>query len=337
MRKSPAVLILSLFTFCFFIVVGVAIMSFMGDRSSPGGAPGGAITFTTVKKVKVGVIEINGVIMESKKTVERIEAMASDKRIKGIIVRVNSPGGAVAPAQEIYDALKKAAAHKPVHASMGSLAASGGYYVACGAQKIWADAGTLTGSIGVIMQFMDASKLYQWAKLSPYNVKTGKFKDIGSPDREMTPDEKALLQELIDNVLSQFRRAVMEARKLSIEKVVEVSDGRIFSGEQAKALKLVDELGGLRDVADAMAKEIEPGLKVQMVYPRKQHRMLIERLFEDSDEDDDGLVDEGHSAVNWLVRAVALTLGFKIPVAESAPMGVDSMQPGLMFLMPLGR
>lgn len=335
MKKNPAVLILSVFTFFFFVVMAVAAMTYFGTRSESGVA---AKPFG-VRGTRLGVLEVNGVIMDSKKAIEKLERFEEDQRIKGVILRINSPGGAVAPSQEIYDAVKRLSAKKPVYASMGNLAASGGYYIACGAQKIFADAGTLTGSIGVIMQFMDMSKLYQWAKVSPYNIKTGKFKDIGSPDREMSPEEKALLQEVIDSVLGQFRRAVADGRKLSYEQVVAVSDGRIFSGEQAKAQKLVDELGGLQETATALVAEVKGEGKPILVYPRKDRRMLIEKLF-DAGDDEDGF-EGADSRSGLLLRVLALLLGggqaHSAAALASAGLGEAFSQAGLMYLMPLGR
>ena len=317
------------FFLTFVAIVGLIIWGF---RSSDEGSQKKFFE----KRTRIGVLEVNGVIYDSKKQVEQIEKMEEDKSIKGVIVRVNSPGGAVAPSQEIYDALKRLDAVKPVYTSMSSMAASGGYYIACGTRKIYADPGTITGSIGVIMQFVDLSKLYEWAKSNPYNIKTGKFKDIGSSEREMTAEEKALLQTMIDNVLSQFRKAVSEGRKLPYEKVIEISDGRIFSGEQAKNFKLVDELGGLREAADAMVREVKGEGKPLLVYPHKKSRMMISRLFEEDDE----MGENGESSIQGrtvlITKLIGVLLGANLKDLGVLPEPTHHSG-GLMYLMPLGR
>lgn len=279
-KKNPLALILGLSAFFFVVFLAVAVGTVMTLT------PGKTQKRFFGKANSIGVLEVKGVIIDSKKLVEEIEEFEEDSFIKGVIVRVNSPGGSVAPSQEIYDALKRLQKKKPVYTSMGSVAASGGYYVACGTKKIFANAGTITGSIGVIMQFADVSKLMQWAKVSEYNIKTGKFKDIGSPTREMTEDEKQLLQGMIDNVLSQFRKAVSNARSIPMEKVIELSDGRIFSGEQAQSVKLVDEVGGFKDALDALVKETGISGKPHLVYAAKK-RHGLERLFSGLDEEDE--------------------------------------------------
>src|SRR4029077_13140783 len=146
-----------------------------------------------------------------------------DSDVKAIVLRLNSPGGAVAPSQEIYQAVKNY--KKPIVASMSSVAASGAYYVACGAKKVYANPGTITGSIGVIMEFANLEKLYEWAKIKRFSIKTGRFKDVGAEYREMTADERALLQNMVDDVLSQFTLAVSEGRNIPLETVKEIADG----------------------------------------------------------------------------------------------------------------
>ena len=210
---------------------------------------------------------------------------------------------------------------------MGSVAASGGYYIAVATKKIFANPGTITASIGVIMQFMDMSKLFQWAKVSPYNVKTGKFKDIGSPNREMSVEEKELMLGMAMNVLGQFRKAVAEGRGLTMEKVVEISDGRIMSGEQAKSAKLVDELGGLAEAVEAVAKEAKIEGKPHMIYASKKKK-FIERLFEDADDAD----SESRSGVSGFVRLLA---SLKFLVGDGAAASpVKSNTGGLQYLLP---
>lgn len=326
-KKNPLVWILGLSAFFFVVFLAVAIGTVMS--LSPGASQKRLFTGRTSN---IGVIEVKGVILDSKKTLEQLDSFAEDQLIKAVIIRINSPGGSVAPSQEIYEGVQRLAKKKPVYVSMASVAASGGYYVACGAKKIYANPGTITGSIGVIMQFADVSKLLQWAKVSPYNIKTGKFKDIGSPEREMTPDEKALLQDMIDNVLGQFRRAVAAARNLPMDKVVEISDGRIFSGQQAKEAHLVDEVGGINDVVDAIAKEAGITGKPHLVYAGKK-KHPFERFFGDFDDDEESSrLGLGGDAVSSIARAIVAAAGGQGLLGGAAP--AASKLTGPLFLLP---
>lgn len=202
---------------------------------------------------KIAIIEIDGVILDSKDTLEEIQTVSKNDRVKGVIIRINSPGGGVAPSQEIYSELRKLSSKKPVVASLSSVAASGGYYIASAADKIVANSGTLTGSIGVIMDFSNVQGLFEKVGLKNNVIKSGKYKDIGSPHRDMTLDERELLQNVIDNVHNQFISAIVEGRKLDRKSVESVADGRVFSGEQALALNLVDSLGTIRDAIELTA------------------------------------------------------------------------------------
>lgn len=202
---------------------------------------------------KVAVVTIKGVIIDSKTTIEQLHEADESSDIKAIVVRVNSPGGGVGASQEIYREITKIK-DKKVVVSMGSVAASGGYYVACGAEKIYANPGTLTGSIGVLMEFADVAELMGKIGLKGYVIKSGEYKDIGSPLRPMSDSEKELLQGVINNTYQQFVKVVAKGRKLPEEYVKGLADGRIFTGEQAKDLKLVDELGNLEDAIDGAAK-----------------------------------------------------------------------------------
>lgn len=332
MRKNPlaVLLVISGVFFVIFVVVAVATMStFKPGKTQKkffAGASG------------IGVVDIKGVIMDSKKTVEQLDELSDDQQIKGVVVRVNSPGGSVAPSQEIYETIKKIGNKKPVYVSMSSVAASGGLYVSLGAKKIFANPGTITGSIGVIMQFADLSKLFQWAKVNPYNIKTGRFKDIGSPNREMTAEEKAILQSMIDNVLGQFRRAVATARSLPMEKIVEISDGRIFSGEQAKQAKLVDELGGFSDTVDALAKDVGIQGKPTLFYPRKKHSVLEAVLgnLDDDEDSSESSIGRGVS-ISKAVRAFLEIVGDARPGgATGSGLGLGLGLHGPLFLMPYG-
>ena len=198
---------------------------------------------------KIAMVEISGQIFDSKEIVRQLSKYRRDDEIKAIILRIDSPGGAVAPSQEIYDeVLRIRADNKMIYVSMASLAASGGYYIAAAADRIFANPGTLTGSIGVIMAFGNAEKLMKKIGLEPQVVKSGKFKDVGSPARAMTPEERKYLQKVVDDVHQQFIEAVAKGRNMTPKEARKLADGRIFTGRQALQLKMVDEMGGLEDV-----------------------------------------------------------------------------------------
>jgi protease-4 len=230
---------------------------------------------------KIAVVDIKGVITSSRGIVEQIEKLKEDGDVKAIILRINSPGGGVGPSQEIYREVLRAKEKKKIIASMESVAASGGYYVACASDIIVANPGTITGSIGVVMEFSNVEDLLKKIGLRSYVIKSGKHKDIGSPLREMTSEEKVILQSVIDSVHSQFVRAVAEGRNMEERKVRRIADGRIFSGEQAKELGLVDRLGSLQDAIEMAAEMIGIEGKPVVVYPKKK-LSLYELLFKKS-------------------------------------------------------
>ena len=205
-------------------------------------------------KNRIGIVDITGLITDSQYITNQVKKFRQDKRIRGIILRIDSPGGAVGPSQEIYDeVLKTRKSGKIIYASMGTLAASGGYYIASAAEKVFANPGTLTGSIGVIMAFSNAKGLMEKIGLQPEIIKAGKYKDIGSPARAMTQNEKNLLQSVVADVHQQFIEAVANGRDISIAEVTKIADGRIFTGRQAYSLNLVDQLGGLQVSIDQLA------------------------------------------------------------------------------------
>ncbi len=274
-------LLLSAAFFMVFLIVSGALFLYR----APGGGSTSAKASLFSEGGAVGVVELNGVIMDSKKTLNRLEQFEENDDIKAVVLRLNSPGGAVAPSQEIYQAVK--AYKKPIIASMSSVAASGAYYVACGAQKIYANPGTITGSIGVIMEFINLEKLYEWAKVQRYSIKTGVFKDAGAEYRDMTPQERALLQAMVDDVLTQFKEAVVTGRKIPAAEVDAVADGRIFSGSQAKAAKLVDQLGTLQDAIAEAGKLGKLKGKPHVVYAEKKRGKLLSMLLDDHDSMDD--------------------------------------------------
>ena len=231
---------------------------------------------------KIAIIEIRGVIIDPQPVVEKLVKLRKNEKVKAIVLRIDSPGGAVGPAQEIYAEVRKAQKEKKVLVSVGSVAASGGYYIACGADKIMANPGSITGSIGVIVESLNVEELLQKLGLKSVVVKSGKVKDMGSPFRPMTDEEKKLLQGVLDSVHDQFIRAVAEGRNLPLEKVRELADGRIFSGEQARALGLVDELGNFEDAIALAAKLAGIKGEPEVIYPEKKRFSILDLLLQET-------------------------------------------------------
>lgn len=225
---------------------------------------------------KIAVVEIRGLITQSQGIIEELHQYNDDEGVKAIILRIDSPGGGVGPSQEIYrEVLKiKSNKKKKVITSMGSVAASGGYYIASASDFIVANPGTITGSIGVLMEFTNIEELFRKIGIKGVVLKSGEHKDIGSPFREMTPEEKKLIQSVIDNVHQQFIQAVADGRKMDRLKVAQVADGRILTGEQAKQLGLVDQLGNLQDAIDTAAKMVGIEGKPLVLYPKKKFSLL---------------------------------------------------------------
>ena len=219
---------------------------------------------------KIAIVEIRGVIAQSSEIIEEIHRYVDDEGVKGIILRIDSPGGGVGPAQEIHREILKIKSKKKVVTSMGSVAASGGYYIACASDVIVANPGTITGSIGVVMEFTNIEELFKKIGIKGVVLKSGEHKDIGSPFREITPEEKKIVQGVIDNVHQQFIQAVMDGRKLDRWKVAQVADGRILTGEQAKQLGLVDQIGNLQDAIDTTANMVGIVGKPNILYPKKR-------------------------------------------------------------------
>ena len=233
---------------------------------------------------KVGVIEIAGVIASSRETLEQLKRFREDEDIKAIVIRVDSPGGVVGPSQEIYREVLRTRATKKVVASMGAVAASGGYYVVAGADGIVANPGTITGSIGVIMEYTNFQELFQKIGLSPVVIKSGKFKDAGSPVREMTPEEEAILKKFVDRLHQQFVSAIAEGRQIDLETVKKLADGRIYTGEDAKDMGLVDRIGNLEDAIEWAGQLAGIEGEIIPVYPPPKKisvmRLLTESILE---------------------------------------------------------
>jgi protease-4 len=219
---------------------------------------------------KIAIVEVKGVITQSSEVIEEIHQFLADDGVKAIVLRVDSPGGGVGPSQEIYREVVKAKRKKKIITSMGSVAASGGYYVACASDLIVANPGTITGSIGVIMQFSNFEELLKKIGIKGIVIKSGEHKDIGSPFREMTLEEKKIMQDTLDNVHQQFIQAVAKGRNLDPAKVIPIADGRIMTGEQAQQLGLVDKMGNLQDAIDEASKLVGIQGKPQIVQPKKR-------------------------------------------------------------------
>ena len=196
---------------------------------------------------KVALVRVTGVILDSTEVIDELKEYADNSSIKAVVLRVDSPGGAVAPSQEIYEEIVKIKRKKKVIVSMGTVAASGGYYISAPADKIVANAGTLTGSIGVIMELPNISGLMQKIGVETQVIKSGEHKDIASMFRALKPEERQILQSVLDDVHNQFITAVSEGRNIKFEEIKKLADGRIFTGRMAKELGLVDELGNLQD------------------------------------------------------------------------------------------
>ena len=315
MSPLAIVLILSGVFTCLLFVISIWVV--MSGGISEGRSSHTASLF---RSNSIAILELNGVIMDSKKILKQLEHFGEDSDVKAVVLRLNSPGGSVAPSQEIYEAVRKF--KKPLVVSMGSVAASGAYYIACGAKKIFANAGTITGSIGVIMEFANLSKLYEWAKVQRYSIKTGKYKDAGADYRDMTADERALLQGMVDNVLLQFKQAVSKGRKLTLQQVTAIADGRIFSGAQAQSINLVDEIGTLQDAINDVAKIAGVSGKPNLIYPEKSRRRWMDFLLDNSNDRDDESESESRISATPLApltRMIREAIGEMDPLARLAP------------------
>ena len=260
---------------CFFILCVLALAVFYSGQGSPG---------LSISANQVASLELQGVITDSKEFVDQLEDYGKRAGVRAVVIRINSPGGGVAASQEIYEAIKKfrAETKKKVVVSMASVAASGGYYVACASDKIFANPGTITGSIGVIAEWYNYGDLLQWAKMQSVVFKSGELKDAGSPTRPLTKEEKAYFQSLIDNIFSQFVSAVADSRDLQEAEVRKLADGRVFTGQQAKANHLIDEIGTLQDAIAAAAKLGGIPGSPKVLSPQKKRNSILDLLLGES-------------------------------------------------------
>jgi protease-4 len=230
----------------------------------------GDVDENIIDKRGVGLVEVKGMILDSKETVRQLRYFYKQDNIKAVVLRVDSPGGVVAPSQEINAEVARFAAKKKIIVSMGSLAASGGYYISAPATLIYANPGTITASIGVILKLSNIETLMDKIGIKSYTLKTGKYKDSGSPVRQLTEEDRAMLQAVINNTHEQFVRAVAKGRKLPVEDVRKIADGRILSGEQAKEFKLVDRLGTLQDAIEEAGKMSGISGEPEVILPPKK-------------------------------------------------------------------
>jgi len=229
---------------------------------------------------KIAVVDLEGVIIEPQTVVGQLKDFGDDDSIKAIILHINTPGGGAAASQEIYTEVRRIRDEKKktIVASVESVGASGGYYVASGTNKIYANPASVVGSIGVISEWINYEELMKWAKLKDVTLKAGALKDAGNPAREMTPQERAYFQSLIDDMHQQFISAVAEGRKMKVDDVKAIADGRVWTGQQALPLKLVDKLGDFQTAVDETAKSVGIKGEPELVRPQKERRTLLDVL-----------------------------------------------------------
>lgn len=249
-------------------------------------AGGGETTSITSFGDRIGVVDLTGVILSPQPVVDQLKKFADDSSIKAIILHVNSPGGGVAASEEIYREVKRIHSDKKkkIVVSIESVGASGAYYVASASDKIFADQGSIVGSIGVIAQWVNYGDLLKWAKLKDVVIKTGEFKDTGNPARDLTPAEQAYMQQLIENMFGQFVKAVADGRSLKYDDVKTMANGKVWTGEQAKDLKLIDSLGDFEAAVDDTAKSVGIKGEPTLVRPEKERKTLLDLLLGDLSE-----------------------------------------------------
>ncbi|MBZ5494817.1 MAG: signal peptide peptidase SppA [Acidobacteriia bacterium] len=245
---------------------------------------GGAGSSFSFSSNAVAVLDLEGIIFDSKEFTDQLKDIGSSPGVRAVVLRVNSPGGGVAASQEMFEAVRKfrAETRKKVVVSMASVAASGGYYVACAADRIYANPGSITGSIGVIVEWYNYSELLKWAKLQDIVFKSGEFKDTGSPSRPLTDAEKAYFQSLIQNMYGQFIKDVAASRRMNQADVEKLADGRVYTGLEAKNNGLVDELGALQDAVAAAAKMAGIVGEPRIVTPPKKKISILDILLGDA-------------------------------------------------------
>jgi protease-4 len=254
--------------------LGVFILIFLGYQALD--------TVYTIPSI--GIVQLNGIILESESTIKKLRMLEDDPTVKGIIIHINSPGGAVSPSQEIFSEILRLKQYKMIYASISSTAASGGYYVAVATDRLFANPGSMVGSIGVIIQTFNIEGLMDKLGIQSEVIKSGKNKDVGSIFRQMRPEEKALLENVVSDTHEQFINAVAANRSVPIAKIREIADGRVFTGNQAHAIGLIDQIASFRETAEQMRRDLEIEEKMKLVYPTDTEDLLesiidLESLF----------------------------------------------------------
>ena len=276
-RRHPFLFFLCVICACFTLgllaLSGVAVLGAIAVNSEISGA-------IASSRGNIGVVEVTGPIISSKKIIKDIQGFKDDDTIKAIILRVDSPGGGIGPSQEIYRELLKTRDAKTVIASMGSVAASGGYYIACAPHGIVANSGTITGSIGVIMEYANLEQIAKKIGISPVVIKSGEYKDMGSPTRELKESEKQLFQNLVDELHAQFVSDAAAARNMETDAMAKLADGRVYTGQTAMKLKLVDRIGNMDDAVQWAGQMAGIEGELTPVYPKEDKITLFRRLAE---------------------------------------------------------
>jgi protease-4 len=262
----------------FFLFV-LAVFTLVYMTLHAGGADAGIPSFGD----RIGVVDLDGVILSPQPVVGQLKKFGDDSSIKAIIIHVNSPGGGVAASEEIYREVKRIRSEKKkrVVVSIETVGASGAYYVASASDKIYADQGSIVGSIGVIAQWVNYGDLLKWAKLKDVVLKTGEFKDSGNPARDLTPAEQAYMQALIDNMFGQFVQAVSEGRGMKFEDVKSIANGKVWTGEQAMSMKLIDGVGDFEAAVADTAKSVGIKGEPTLVRPDRDRKTLMDLLLGD--------------------------------------------------------
>lgn len=261
----------------FLFVLAVFTLVYVALRS--GGNQAGLSGFGD----KIGIVDLEGVILDPNETVEQLRKFADDDSIKAIVIHVNSPGGGVAASEEIYRQVKRIrdVKKKYIVSSIQTVGASGAYYVSSATNKIYADSGSVVGSIGVIAEWVNYGDLMRWAKLKPEVLKVGEFKDTGDPTRELTPAERQYMQGLINNMYGQFVDAVAEGRHAKVDQIKPIADGRVWTGEQALGMHLVDQIADFRTAVLDTAKTVKISGEPTLVHPERERKSLLDLLFGD--------------------------------------------------------
>src|SRR3984893_6810187 len=262
----------------FFLFV-LAVFTLVYLTLHAGGADAGITAFGD----RIGVVDLDGVILSPQPVVGQLKKFADDSSIKAIILHVNSPGGGVAASEEIYREVKRIREEKKkrIVVSIQAVGASGAYYIASASNKIYADQGSIVGSSGVIAEWVNYGELLKWAKLKSVVFKTGEFKDTGNPSRELTPAEQAYLQSLIDNMVGQFIQAVADGRGMKFDDVKAIANGKVWTGKEALAMKLIDDTGDFEAVVHETAKSVGISGEPTLVHPEKDRRTLLDLMLGD--------------------------------------------------------